>query len=78
MTSYYLVNIGSVHDFVPDDTKPSPEPMLTYHRHGLFGIHLMAISQEMRKIYSLSISLKMINLRLEAHLPGSNELNSLL
>ena len=28
------VNTGSGDGLVPDDTKPSPEPMLTYHQFG--------------------------------------------
>ena len=30
-----LVNTGSSNGFVPDGTKPLPEPMLTYHSGGL-------------------------------------------
>ena len=28
----FLVNIGTVYGFLPDSTKPSPEPMLIYHQ----------------------------------------------
>ena len=38
------------------------------------GIHLRAISQERLKISMLDISLKIINLILQPHLPGNNEL----
>ena len=40
-----------------------------------FGIHLRAISHEMLKISSLDVSLKITNLRLHPHLPGTNELS---
>ena len=38
------------------------------------GIHLRAISHEMLKICTLDVSLKITNLRLHPHLPGTNEL----
>ena len=31
MTTQIWVNIGSGNGVLPDDTKPLPEPMLTYH-----------------------------------------------
>ena len=39
-----------------------------------YGIHLMVISQEMLKISILDISLKIIDLRLQTHFQGANEL----
>ena len=39
------------------------------------GIHLRAISHEMLKIATLDVSLKITNLRLHPHLPGTNELS---
>ena len=35
MVTVILDNIGSGNDFLPDGTKPLPEPMLTYPCHGL-------------------------------------------
>ena len=32
MATDIWVNIGSGDDLLPDDTKPLPEPMLTYHQ----------------------------------------------
>ena len=34
MVTKILVNIGSGNGLLPDDTKPLPEPMLTYHKYG--------------------------------------------
>ena len=34
MTTYICVNIGAVNSLLPDDTKPLPEPMLTYNPRG--------------------------------------------
>ena len=31
MATEIYVNIGSGNSLMPDDTKPLPEPMLTYH-----------------------------------------------
>ena len=38
------------------------------------GIHLRAISHEILKIFTLNVSLKVTNLRLHPHLPGTNVL----
>ena len=32
MVTQILVNIGSVNGLLPDDTKPLPEPVLTYQQ----------------------------------------------
>ena len=42
------------------------------------GIHLRAISHEMLKISILDVSLKITNLRLQPHFPGTNELLSVV
>ena len=34
MTSKIWINVGSGNGLLPDDTKPLPEPMLTYHQLG--------------------------------------------
>ena len=39
------VNIGPGNGLLPDDTKPLPEPMLTYHQLGICSIHLRPVSQ---------------------------------
>ena len=33
MATQILVNIGSGNGWLPDGTKPLPEPMLTYHKY---------------------------------------------
>ena len=40
------------------------------------GIHLIAISQEMLKIFVVDMNLKMADLRLQPHLQGANYLNT--
>ena len=40
------------------------------------GIHLRAISEEILKISILNMSLNITNLKLQPHLPGTNELNT--
>ena len=34
MGIYIWVSIGSGNSWLPDNTKPLPEPMLTYHQYG--------------------------------------------
>ena len=56
-----------------DSTKPSPEPMLTYHqRRG--GNRQGPISQEVLKVSILEISLENALFELLLHIPGINEL----
>ena len=56
---------------LPDGIKPLPEPMLTNHQ---WGLHPRKTSEEMLKISSLSMNLKLINLRLQLNLSGANDL----
>ena len=56
---------------LPDGIKPLPEPMLTNHQ---WGLHPRKTSEEMLKITSLSMNLKLINLRLQLNLSGANDL----
>ena len=57
-------------------TAPSHYPNLCWlvMSEVYFGIQLRASSQEMLKIYILQTSVKMTNLRIQPHLPGTNEL----
>ena len=46
---------------------------------GVCGIHLRAISHEILSILDhVDMTLKITNLRLQSHLPGTNELNTLI
>ena len=49
--------------------------MLTTDQRGYFGIHLIAISQKILKIFIIEMSLKFTNLILQSNAPGTNELN---
>ena len=72
MATEIWVNIGLGNGFLPDGTKPLPEPILTYYQWS--RIHLRAILQEVLKISVLDMSLKIADLRLKPHLLGANEL----
>ena len=63
MVSQNLINIGSDNGLSPDGSKPLPVPMLTNHQLDLVAF-----------ICHQFCSLKVIDLRLEPHLPGANEL----
>ena len=69
-----LVDIGSGNDFLPDATKPLPEPILTYHQMFFFGINLEAILQEelVKLIHNMCSEIK--PLKLLPHIPRANEL----
>ena len=54
-------------DLLLDGSKPSPEPMLTYHQ---------SISQEIAVIHKNS--LKITDLKFHSNLPGANELTDAL
>ena len=63
MASEALVNIGSCNGLLPDNTKPLPAPMLTYHQWGPMTI----IWEQFHKGYKpkpsmINISLKIYNL----------------
>ena len=40
MPTKVWVNIDSGNGLLPDDTKPLPEQMLTFHKRGFHGIEL--------------------------------------
>ena len=63
MATGVYVNIGAGNGLLPDGTKPLPEPMLTNAQWGCCGIHLIAMSQEILKIFTVEMSLKFTNLR---------------
>ena len=68
--NWWWVNIGSGNGMLPDDTKPLPEPVLTYHQWGPGQWHKRYISHQ-----SLKSDWKY--LKFNSNLPGANELNSL-
>ena len=60
----------------PDGTKPLLDPVLTNHQ---WGLYLMAITKDILKKSAFgSMSLKIANLISQPHLPGTNELTSLV
>ena len=65
-----IYNMGPGNDLLPDDTKPLPEPMLSYDT--FCGIYLSAISQEVLILIRIMCS----ETRLP-YLPGANELINL-
>ena len=84
----HCVNIGSGNGLLLDCTKPLPETILTYLQWGseisIWGqfhnkylyhqsLKLGAILKEFLRISILDMSLKIINWKLQLHLPGANE-----
>ena len=63
------------HVCVPDGTKPLPEPMLIGHQLGSTAL-LKPFSQELLKIWSRKMSLKITLVKSSPHLLGINELIS--
>ena len=72
MATKIWVNISSGNDLLPDGTKPLPEPLPVNSS----DIHLRTILQKMLNISILDMSMKIINLRLQLHLSGVNELSA--
>ena len=72
MGTEICVNIAPCNGLLPDCTKPLPELMLTTHQRGLCHSHRYKCPTKC-SIY-LSLSLKIINLRLNSHLSKANEL----
>ena len=77
MATVILDNIGSGNGLLPDGTKPSPEPMLTYHQQSS-DKHLWAISREIPHPYIDNISMKIAYRKFQEKLSGVNELTFLL
>ena len=75
MVTWNLVNIGSDNGLLPDGTKPLPEPMLTNHKWGLVAFTWGQFHGKCSRYLSFVWLWKMINLRLQLHLPGTNELS---
>ena len=71
MATEIWVNIGSGNGLLPDDTKPLPEPMMTYQWS---FVHPTTILQAAPEISDHGMSLKIIILKLQSHLPGASEL----
>ena len=66
------VNIGSGNGLLPDGTKRSPEPRLTYG----WGIGLRPMSQGVNQLVFSIMSVKSMLLRLLLSLSGANELKT--
>ena len=64
--------LAQVIAFLPDGTKPLPEPVLTYNQWSLVA----PISQKQAKISIHKMSLKNTLIKFLPHLPGSNELTT--
>ena len=74
MATEILVNIGSGNGFVPDGTKPLPEPMLTDYQWS----PVIFILRQFQKKWLNHPSITDINLKIMSKilfLPGANELN---
>ena len=59
------VNIGSDDGLLPDDTKPSPESMVSS------DINLKEISQQIPQLSITKVSLKITYLKFRSNLPGA-------
>ena len=66
------INIGSDNGFLPNSTKPLPEPMVTYHQWR--SVDLRPISKEELKFSIPKMTLKNILVNLLPHLSGANQL----
>ena len=77
MATRIWVTIGSGNDLLPDSTKqkPLPAPMLTYHQRGSVALTWGQFFLEVLIIIH-NMSLKITLLKLQTHLPGSNESKS--
>ena len=71
------VNIGPGNGLLPDGTKAITWTNVDLLSTKSCDIHLRANSHEMLKISTLDVSLKISNVRLHMHLPGTNELNDM-
>ena len=75
MVTEIWVNIGSGNGLLPDGTKPSPEPMLTWSSVKSSDINIREISQEMPQPSTIKIHLKITYIKFHSNFPGANELN---
>ena len=69
-----LVNNGLCGGLPTDGTKQLPEPILIYHQWGAMAFTWGLFHKTVRKRYIHDVNLKMTNVRLQPHHPGSNEL----
>ena len=69
MSSEIFLNIGSGNGLLPDNTKPLPEPMLTWSVTSN-DIHLGVISLEISQPWITKISLKITDMKFPSNSQG--------
>ena len=74
MATQIWVNIRSVNGLLPDGTKPSPEPMLTYHQWSAVAFILGQFHKRCLNHQLLKICLKLTYLKFHSNFPGATEL----